>query len=508
MEHKTALVSVYNKEGVADFCRSLVSLGWKIVSTGGTYKHLKDEGINATPVSEITGFPEILGGRVKTLHPKIHAGILAKNTAEHNRELGEKGIGRIDMVVVNLYPFKRVVSSNHDLDDALENIDIGGPTMIRAGAKNFMQVIVLTSPDDYNKVIKELKSNGDLMRELREELALKAFSHTADYDVAIANYFNSRRGEALPEKLLIAADKKIALRYGENPHQMAAFYAGNSFTDNFHKLQGKEISFNNMVDIDAAVSLIMEFDEPTAVILKHTNPCGAASSVRLADAYKLALSSDPLSAFGSIIAFNREVDGETALEVVKNFVEVVLAPSFSDEALKILSSKQNMRVIRADYNAIRQKMTVKSCLNGFLYQDADLSSLDLSSVKAVNGELPEGKTMEDVLFAWKLVKHTKSNAIVLVKDKKLLGSGAGQMSRVDSVRIAFEKAKRFSHDISGAVLASDAFFPFRDSIDIIAEKGVSIVVEPGGSKRDDEVIKASEEHGITLLFTGRRVFKH
>ncbi|MCD6220058.1 bifunctional phosphoribosylaminoimidazolecarboxamide formyltransferase/IMP cyclohydrolase [Candidatus Calescamantes bacterium] len=502
MKVKRALLSVYDKKGIVDFAQGLKDLGIEILSTGGTAKLLKEKEIAVREVSEVTGFPEILNGRVKTLHPLIHGGILFKRKEKtHLEEVERLSIPQIDLVAVNLYPFREVVSNPEvDLEEAMENIDIGGPTMIRAAAKNFPYVIILVSAEDYLWVLGELKKKGDLDFDKRRELAEKAFYHTASYDIAISRYFTSLRGEEVPPYLLIESPRFQELRYGENPHQKSTFYSSHV---PWKKIQGKEISYNNLLDIDTVMRILADFSEPTAVVIKHTNPCGLASDPDIYNAYIKARESDSVSAFGSVVGVNQPVDGKLAKEIVSTFVEVIVAPSFSTTALKEFSTRPSLRVI--EWKGENNEWEVKSAAGGFLYQAKDLSRESVRKGKVVSKRLPEDKEWEDLEFAWKVVKHVKSNAIVIVKDKCTVGIGAGQMSRVDAVKIAVSKG---GEKVNGAVLASDAFFPFPDSIKHSAKAGITAIVEPGGAKRDEECIRTADEYNISLVFTGIRHFRH
>ena len=514
---QTALVSVSNKEGVVDFCRELVALGIRVLSTGGTAKLLRQEGIKVDAVSDYTGFPEILGGRVKTLHPRIHGGILAlHDDPAHRQVLEEHGISPIGLVVVNLYPFVQTIQKEGvTLPEAVEQIDIGGPSMIRAAAKNFRYVTVVVDPADYPKVIAQMKVNGcQTSAEDRFRLAGKAFAHTSVYDSAIAAYLHQQESGAqsaagvLPAAISLSLTKQADLRYGENPHQRAALYSAGAPTGLVaaKQLQGKELSFNNYIDLQAAAGVATEFDEPFCAIIKHTNPCGAAVGASLAEAYERALECDPVSAFGSVIGFNRVVDPQTAEKMGSLFVEAVIAPGYEPAALELFSHKKNLRVME---NSGRQlgsaEFDFKKISGGFLVQDQDLHYLTEKDLKVVSQRAPEPGEIRDLLFAWSIAKHVKSNAIIYVKDKRTVGVGAGQMSRVDSARIAVQKARV---PVAGAVMASDAFFPFRDGIDEAAKSGIRAVIQPGGSVRDDEVIQAANEHGMAMVFTGIRHFKH
>ncbi len=507
-----ALISVSNKEGVVDFAKKLEKLGFTIVSSGGTFRVLKDGGLNPVKVSEITGFPEILDGRVKTLHPKIHGGILADLRKEsHKKELEKHGINHFEIVCVNLYPFKETVKQTDDIDEIIENIDIGGPTLLRASAKNFHSVTVVVDPEDYSRVIEELEQNGSVSLDLRKELALKAFSHTASYDIAISSFFNKMLDKKFPENLFLEFNLENTLRYGENPHQDAAFYSEPDYRKDelpaLKQLQGKALSYNNLMDSDAAIDMVREFEEPACVIVKHANPCGIGRDRdSIHKAFQRAHSTDPMSAFGGIIALNREVDEELALTITKNFVEVVIAPSFSEGAKKVFSKKKNLRLIELPINSEKYPyFNIKRVRGGILLQDADTIEEKKENWQVVTDVKPDEETMRALEFAWKVVKHVKSNAIVFCEENETLGIGAGQMSRVDSVKIAVMKANK---DLKGSVLASDAFFPFRDSIDEAAKIGVKAVIQPGGSIRDKEVIEAANEHGIAMVFTGTRHFRH
>ncbi|MFB3903409.1 MAG: bifunctional phosphoribosylaminoimidazolecarboxamide formyltransferase/IMP cyclohydrolase [Acidobacteriota bacterium] len=514
---QTALVSVSNKDGVVDFCRELAALRVRILSTGGTARLLKQEGIKVDAVSDYTGFPEILGGRVKTLHPRIHGGILAlHDDPAHQQVLQQHGISPIGLVVVNLYPFVQTIQREGvTLPEAVEQIDIGGPSMIRAAAKNFRYVTVVVDPADYPKVIAQLKVNGcQTSSEERFRLAGKAFAHTGAYDNAIAAYLREQQAGAgaeatgLPAAMSLSLTKQADLRYGENPHQRAALYAAGAPSGLVaaRQLQGKELSFNNYLDLQAASGVAIEFDDPFCAIIKHTNPCGAAVGATLAEAYERALECDPVSAFGSVIGFNRVVDLETAQKMASLFVEAIIAPGYEPAALEVFSQKKNLRVMEAPVQRPGSTdLDFKKISGGFLVQDQDLHYLTEKDLKVVTQRAPELGEIQDLLFAWNIAKHVKSNAIIYVKDKRTVGVGAGQMSRVDSARIAVQKARV---PVAGAVMASDAFFPFRDGIDEAARSGIKAVIQPGGSLRDDEVIQAANEHGMAMVFTGIRHFKH
>jgi len=509
---KRALISVSDKTGIVDFARELATLGYEIVSTGGTAKTLKENGVDVTYISKVTGFPEILDGRVKTLHPKVHGGILARRTQKHLQELEQNGIIPIDVVAVNLYPFKETVSRpNVTLDEAVENIDIGGPAMIRAAAKNYRYVIVVVDPARYGEIIAVLKG-GKVSEEYRFKLALEAFLHTAEYDRYIADYFAKLAGrEKFGRTFSIFGERIQNLRYGENPHQKAAFYrdetAGPGTVAGAKQHQGKELSFNNIIDVEAALSAVREFEEPAAVVIKHTNPCGVAVGRKLREAYERALNADPVSAFGGIVGLNREVDADTASKLTEIFLEAVIAPAFKPEALEILASKPNLRVLECGWwgKDAGVGYDIKKVSGGFLVQEQDSELALPGDWKTVTSRKPTEEEIGDMLFAWKVVKHVKSNAIVVAKDGVTLGVGAGQMNRVGSAKIALEQA---GEKAAGAVLASDAFFPFRDTVDQAAGAGIKAIIQPGGSVRDEESIKAADEHGLAMVFTGMRHFKH
>lgn len=492
-----ALISVYKKEGIVELARELEGIGYGILSTGNTAKVLRDAGIKVKEVSEHTKFPEILNGRVKTLHPVIHAGILAdRNNPEHMKTLDELGIEPIDIVVVNLYPFEE--------KPGIEMIDIGGPTLVRAAAKNYEHVIILVDPCDYSWVVEKLKSKNGLSLEERKRLAQKAFAITSAYDSTIYNWFSP---EIFGDYMFIPLVKKKTLRYGENPHQKGFLYVkSNEASLNYIQHQGKEMSFNNFYDMDAAYQLILEFENPACAIIKHTNPCGVAEAESIKEAFELALSGDPVSAYGGIIAFNRMVDAETSQKITESFFEVIVAPSYSKEALKLFKRKENLRVIEIPSWGICNKFQIKQITGAFLVQESDEKLYE--NLEVVTKREPTEKEWEDLIFAFKVVKHVKSNAIVFAKDRKIIGVGAGQTSRVDSVRIAGMKAKAFSHNTMGAVMASDAFFPFPDGVEVAAGYGIKAVIQPGGSIRDKEVIAKADELGIAMVFTRTRHFRH
>ena len=529
MNVSQALISVSDKRGVLDFARELAALGIKLLSTGGTASLLREAGLDVTDVSEHTGFPEMLDGRVKTLHPKVHGGILARrDLAEHMDTIAAHDIGRIDLVVVNLYPFQQTVAKpDCTLEDAIENIDIGGPTMVRAAAKNHGNeqggVGIVTDPEDYGCIVEELKTNaGKLSHKTRFALAVKAFTHTARYDSAISNYLTAlvtnEAGDVslqtYPERLQLAFDKVQDLRYGENPHQSAAFYrqpgAAEGGVAGYSQLQGKELSYNNIADADAAWECVKAFDgsAPACVIVKHANPCGVAVAASPLEAYKKAFSTDPTSAFGGIIAFNGEVDRAAAEAVSAQFLEVLIAPSYTADALELLASKKNVRVLTCPLGQPAGAFDYKRVGGGLLVQSADEARIQVADLKVVTRRAPTEAELRDMLFAWRVAKYVKSNAIVYCKDGMTVGVGAGQMSRVDSARIARIKAENAGLQIAGCVVASDAFFPFRDGLDVLAQAGATAVIQPGGSMRDDEVIAAANEHDIAMVFTGFRHFRH
>lgn len=511
---KRALISVSNKAGCVEFARALHELGFEIVSTGGTFKTIKEAGIPARYVTEITGFPEILDGRVKTLNPYIHGGILARRTPEHLAQLEEHNIGLIDLVAVNLYPFKETIAKpNVTLQDAIENIDIGGPTMVRAAAKNCESVAIVVNPERYAEIVAELREKGEISAETRFRLAAEAFTHTAEYDAYISTYLNNlvKKDEEFPQALNMSLVKAQDCRYGENPHQKAAFYRNPGATapgvGTAVQLRGKELSFNNIMDSNAAFECVREFSEPTAVIIKHNNPCGVASSDSLVDAYKLAFDADPVSAFGGIVACNRAVDKAAAQEMVKTFLEVVIAPGFTDDAMEVFKAKENCRILKTGGmpEGMQRGWDMKAVNGGLLVQEADSGQLNMDDLRVVSKKQPSRAELEELLFAWHVVKHVKSNAIVVTKDKCTLGVGAGQMNRVNSARIAISQA---GDNVKGAVLASDAFFPFRDTVDEAAKAGIMAVIQTGGSLRDEDSIKAADEHGMVMILTGMRHFKH
>lgn len=507
---KRALISVFDKRGIVDFAKELVELGWQIISTGGTFAELKNAGIDVVEIEEVTDFPEILNGRVKTLNPYIHGGILYKRDDEkHVKTLEDMNISSIDMVVNNLYPFEETMLKGKGHDEIIENIDIGGPSMIRAAAKNYKYVTVIIDPEDYSKVLSELKESNDTSLETRLYLARKVFNYTAYYDALISKYFNELEEVEFPAYLTLGYKLKDNLRYGENPHQKAAFYVSPDPTEGSialgKKLHGKELSFNNINDGNAAIDMVREFDQPTVVAVKHANPCGIGSGENLLEAYLKAYECDKESIYGGIIATNREVDGEVAKEMAKIFLEVIISPSFTDEALEILTKKKNLRLI--ELGAIKKEdkgLEVKNISGGILVQDKDVINF-LDDMKVVTERKPTEEEMEDLIFAWKAVKHLKSNGVVIAKDKGTIGIGGGEVNRFWAVQNAVARAK---DKVKGSVLASDGFFPFKDSIELLGQWGVTAIIQPGGSIRDGEVIEEANKHNIAMVITGIRHFKH
>jgi len=509
---KAALISVSDKSGIVEFAKGLKKHGVKIISTGGTAKLLAESGVEIVEISEFTGFPEMLDGRVKTLHPKVHAGLLnVRDNEKHQSTMKEHRLEDIDMVVVNLYPFEATVAKGAEHEEVVENIDIGGPSMIRSAAKNHKFVTIVVDNGDFDRVLTEM-DNGGTELETRIDLARKAYSHTGVYDSIIANYFNQKLGVKFPEEIAIPARKKQMMRYGENPHQDSAFYVQplvkEASVSTGKQLQGKELSFNNIVDIHATLELVKEFKEPAVAIIKHTNPCGCAVGNTLLEAYNKALECDPVSAFGGIVGVNREVGKDFAEKLSEIFLEVVLAPSFSKEAVEVFAEKKNLRLIElGDITGGRDnELDVKNVTGGLLLQDRDLHEIeDIRALNVPTDRKPTDAEYKAMDFAWIVAKHVKSNAIVYCTEDRTIGVGAGQMSRVDSSKIAATKARS---ELQGTVMASDAFFPFRDSIDEAAERGITAIISPGGSIRDEEVIAAANEHGIAMVFTGVRHFKH
>lgn len=508
-----ALISVSDKTGILELAKGLDKLGVEIISTGGTAKKIEDAGIKVIKVSDITGFPECLDGRVKTLHPKVHAGILAmRSNDEHMKQIEELGVTPIDFVFINLYPFRETIS-NPDvlLEDAIENIDIGGPTMLRSAAKNYQDVAVVVDPADYGKVLSELEENGTVSLETKFNLCYKVFEHTASYDALIFNYLRKKQGIKFPETMTVTFEKQQSLRYGENPHQGATFYREMGNLDGSlaaaKQLHGKELSYNNISDTNGALDILREFDEITVVGVKHANPCGVGSADTVSEAWKKAYEADPVSIFGGIVVTNAEVDADMANEINKIFIEIVVAPSYSDEALKILMKKKNIRLLELPtINCKLQEgtMDMKKVLGGILVQDMDLKLLG-EELTVVTKRKPTDKEMEDMMFAWKLVKHAKSNGIAIAKDKRSVGVGPGQVNRIWPTEQAIEHG---AGKTEGAALASDAFFPFDDCVKAAAAAGITAIIQPGGSRNDADSIKACDEAGIAMVVTGMRHFKH
>lgn len=514
-----ALISVSDKTGVVEFSKGLVALGWEILSTSGTMKLLKESGVPVTSVSDVTGFPEICDGRVKTLHPKIHGALLARrDIPEHMKELKDNDIDTIDLICVNLYPFRETIAKpDVTMEDAVEHIDIGGPSMLRSAAKNWESVTVVCNPADYETILSEIKADGNTTRETRLKLSAKAYTHTAEYDMAISTYMRAQAG--LPENLFLEYDLKQELRYGENPHQEAKFFAS-TVKEPFslataEQLNGKELSYNNIQDANATLNIAREFDEPFCVGVKHMNPCGSATGKTIAEAWKKAYEADKTSIFGGIVAANREIDLETAQMLKPIFLEIVMAPSFAPDALELLCTKKNLRVLKVDMskdNTVRKQYV--SMNGGMLVQDRDINTKPVSAEQCVTEVKPTEGQLADMEFAWKIVKHVKSNAIVVAKNGMTYGVGAGQMNRIGSAEIALKQAqatlKEEGKDImtEGLVLASDGFFPFNDCVALAAEYGIKAIVQPGGSIRDEDSVKLADEKGITMLFTGERHFKH
>ncbi len=520
MKIKRALISVSDKEGIVDFVKGLTRLGIEIISTGGTAKILAEKGIKVISISDVTGFPEILDGRVKTLHPKVHGGLLARrDIPAHMDAVKELGIGLIDMVVVNLYPFEKVTKDPKvSLAEAIENIDIGGPSMLRSAAKNFTDVVVIIDPKYYEMILQELKEhNGKISLEMRQRLAVEVFRNTFRYDGIIARFLSQKmlgeeggKKEGMPEILKFTFEKIQEMRYGENPHQKASFYRqlGNSYPGipQAKKLHGKELSYNNILDLDSVLESVREFKEPAAVVMKHNSPCGASVSTNIYRAYILARKTDPVSAFGGIVGLNRQVDKKTAKEISRTFIEAVVAPSYSKAALKILTKKKGIRLMDLPaFNKKRDGFYIRGVGGGILYQEIDLISHDEKKIKVVSKRKPTKKEMEALLFAWKVAKNVKSNAIVIAKPGRTIGIGAGQMSRIDACKIALMKA---SEKVKGAVLASDAFTPFSDVVKWASRYGIKAMIQPGGSVRDEEVIKEADKQKMALVFTGMRHFRH
>ncbi|MGN7403457.1 bifunctional phosphoribosylaminoimidazolecarboxamide formyltransferase/IMP cyclohydrolase [Cytobacillus praedii] len=509
---KRALISVSDKQGVTAFAKQLSELGFEIISTGGTKKALEESGVPVIGVSDVTGFPEILEGRVKTLNPMIHGGLLAKfDEPAHKAQLDEHHIQPIQIVCVNLYPFQQTIAKpDVRVEDAIENIDIGGPAMLRASAKNHEYVTVVVDPADYETVLSQLKDAGEVEKETSRKLAAKVFRHTAAYDAMIADYMTNLVNEEAPEKLTVTFERKQSLRYGENPHQKAAFYRkplGSDFSiANAEQLHGKELSYNNINDADAALQIVKEFTEPAAVAVKHMNPCGIGSGTTVYDAFSKAFAADPVSIFGGIIAFNREVDEETARKLYEIFLEIIIAPAFTKEALEILMEKKNLRLLTIPFHTDgKEEIRLTSVEGGLLVQQYDQFTLDHSNVSVPTKREPSEEEWKALKLGWKVVKHVKSNAIVVNNADMTLGIGAGQMNRVGAAKIALEQA---GEKAAGAVMASDAFFPMDDTVEAAAKAGITAIIQPGGSVRDEDSIKKADEYGIAMVFTGVRHFKH
>ncbi|MBN2478135.1 bifunctional phosphoribosylaminoimidazolecarboxamide formyltransferase/IMP cyclohydrolase [Candidatus Micrarchaeota archaeon] len=514
---KTALVSVSNKTGIVEFCRELHKLNVSIISSGGTAGFLSKNKIPVIPVFDYTGFPEMMDGRVKTLHPKIHGGILAdRSKKEHLKQAEENGISLIDLVVVNLYPFEQTIQKKGvKEDEVIENIDIGGPALLRSAAKNFKNVSVVSNPEKYGIVLEHLKKSGSVPLDVRKKFAYDAFQHTASYDILVSNYLGDMFGlKGYPEYLNLTFKKIQDLRYGENAHQTASFYRDSQVSrpcvSTSRQLQGKELSYNNILDANSAFELVKWFKEPSVVIVKHNNPCGVATRKDLLDAYETALAVDSKSAFGGVVAVNREITKNLAGVIAKRFFEVVIAPKFSEGALEIFKSKKNLRLLELGNGHPKKEefRTYRTVTGGLLVQDADTLVLDEDKLKVVSKRKPTSKEMGDMRYAWIICKYTKSNSIVYARDNKAVGIGAGQMKRVDAAKIAAMIAEDYGESVKGCAMASDAFFPFRDGIDAAAEAGVTAVIQPGGSIRDKEVIEAADEHNMAMVFTGIRHFRH
>ncbi|WP_332633276.1 bifunctional phosphoribosylaminoimidazolecarboxamide formyltransferase/IMP cyclohydrolase [Halalkalibacter flavus] len=512
MSKRRALVSVSNKEGIVEFVEALVAKGFEVVSTGGTKKALQEAGVPVIGISEVTGFPEILDGRVKTLHPNIHSGLLAmRERAEHQEQLAEHNISPIDLVVVNLYPFKETIAKpNCTFADAIENIDIGGPSMLRAAAKNHQHVTVVVDPKDYPTVIEELSNEQDVTVETKRRLAAKVFRHTAAYDALIAEYLTEAVGEVEPETFTVTYERKQGLRYGENPHQKATFYkkplADESSIASAVQLHGKELSYNNIHDADAALAIVKEFDEPAVVAVKHMNPCGVGTGESIEQAYGRAYEADPVSIFGGIVAANREIDEATAVKMKDIFLEIIIAPAFTQEALDVLTAKKNLRLLTVPMTKQEQPEAMLTSIHGgLLVQDEDHYGIDEATISIPTDRKPTDAEWEALKLAWKVVKHVKSNAIVLTNGQMTVGVGAGQMNRVGAADIAITQA---SERIEGAVMGSDAFFPMGDTVELAGKAGVTAIIQPGGSIRDEESIEMANKYGIAMVMTGVRHFKH
>ncbi|WP_068777747.1 bifunctional phosphoribosylaminoimidazolecarboxamide formyltransferase/IMP cyclohydrolase [Paenibacillus sp. FJAT-26967] len=514
MAIKRALISVSDKTGIVEFAGELAKLGVELVSTGGTKTLLEQQGVPVIGISDVTGFPEILDGRVKTLHPAVHSGLLAiRDDAEHRKVMEELGLGYIDLVIVNLYPFAETIAKpDVEYADAVENIDIGGPTMLRSAAKNHAFVSVVVDAADYETVLAEVREGSDTTLETRKRLAAKVFRHTAAYDSLISEYLSAQTGEEFPERYTVTYEKVQDLRYGENPHQKAAFYrkplAGAGSIATAEQLHGKELSYNNINDANAALQIVKEFTEPAVVAVKHMNPCGVGIGSTVKEAYEKAYAADPTSIFGGIVAANRPVDGETAKLLHEIFLEIVIAPDYTPEALEILQAKKNIRLLKLGNIAGAERKAlpmVTSVEGGMLVQDSDVHAIAESDLKVVTDRQPTEEELKQLLFAWKVVKHVKSNAIILVADDMTVGVGAGQMNRVGAAKIAIEQA---ADKAKGSVLASDAFFPMSDTLEIAAAAGITAIIQPGGSIRDEDSIKVANEKGIAMVVTGVRHFKH
>lgn len=515
MSIKRALVSVSDKTGIVDFCRELSNLGVEIISTGGTSSLLSKEGIPVIGISDVTGFPEIMDGRVKTLHPAVHSGLLAvRDNEEHQKQMKDLGLDYIDLVVVNLYPFQETIAKpDVSYEDAIENIDIGGPTMLRSAAKNHAFVSVVVDANDYSQVLAEVREQGDTTLETRKQLAAKVFRHTASYDALISDYLSNVNGDPLPERYTVTYEKIQDLRYGENPHQQAAFYrkplAPQGTLTTAEQLHGKELSYNNINDTNAALQIVKEFEEPAVVAVKHMNPCGVGTGESIYQAYMKAYSADPTSIFGGIVAANRIIDADTAAKLSEIFLEIVLAPDFTEEALQILTKKKNIRLLKmGEFSSAKERTSqfvVTSIDGGMVVQQSDVHSVDVDDLQVVTDRAPSEEELKQLLFGWKVVKHVKSNAIVLASDNMTVGVGAGQMNRVGAAKIALEQAV---DKAKGAILASDAFFPMGDTVELAAKHGITAIIQPGGSIKDEESIKAANENGIAMVFTGVRHFKH
>ncbi|OIK16757.1 bifunctional phosphoribosylaminoimidazolecarboxamide formyltransferase/IMP cyclohydrolase [Bacillus sp. MUM 116] len=512
MAKKRALISVSDKTGVIEFAKELVNLGFEIISTGGTKKAIQEQGIPVLSVSDVTGFPEILEGRVKTLNPFIHGGLLAKHdNPSHQNQMEEHGIEPIQLVCVNLYPFQQTIEKpDVTVADAIENIDIGGPTMLRASAKNHQYITVVVDPVDYQTVVEELKAEGQTKLETRVKLAAKVFRHTAAYDALIAQYMTDLAQEETPEKLTVTYELKQSLRYGENPHQKAAFYKkplGSAFSiANADQLHGKELSYNNINDAEAAIQIVKEFSEPAAVAVKHMNPCGVGTGKSIFDAFEKAFSADPVSIFGGIIALNREVDAQTAGKLREIFLEIIIAPAFSEEALSILIGKKNLRLLTIPFDSAKKpELKMTTIEGGLLVQEQDRYTLEDATITIPTKRQPTEEEWESLKLGWQVVKHVKSNAIVVARNGMTIGVGAGQMNRVGAAEIALIQA---GEKAVGAGLASDAFFPMNDTVEAAANAGITAIIQPGGSIRDEDSIKKADEYGIAMVFTGVRHFKH